>query len=81
VGGFDLKRYAGEEISLSRSLKQLAGKRGQKLVIISEHRLKTSGRKVTLYSKREQFGLLLRSVLLPFQVMHRPQSWWYDGRR
>jgi len=81
VGGFDLKRYAGEELVLSRNLKRLAKKRSQKLVIISEHRLKTSARKMKLYSKREQLGLLLRSVLSPFHVMHRPQAWWYDGRR
>lgn len=81
VGGFDLQRYAGEEIVLSRMLKKLARKRGQKLVIISEQRLKTSARKLRLYSKREQLGLLLRSVLLPFHVIHKPQPWWYDGRR
>lgn len=81
VGGFDLKRYAGEEIVLSRALKRLAKKRKQKLVIISEYRLRTSARKVKLYTKREQFGLLLRGILLPFQVMGKPQAYWYDGRR
>ncbi len=81
VGGFDLTRYAGEEIVLSRALKRLAKERKQELTIISEHRLKTSSRKIKLYSKREQFGLLFRSALLPFTVMNRPQAWWYDGRR
>lgn len=81
VGGFDLKRYAGEEIVLSRALKRLARNRRQRLVIISEHRLRTSSRKLTLYSNREKLGLLLRGILMPFHVIHRPQPFWYDGRR
>lgn len=81
VGGFDLKRFAGEEIVLSRALKRLAKERNQRLVIISEHRLRTSSRKLKLYTKREQLGLLIRGILLPFHVIHRPQPFWYDGRR
>lgn len=81
VGGFDLKRYAGEEIVLSRSLKKLARKRRQSLVIIAEHRLKTSSRKIRLFSKREQLVFVLRAVIWPLRVIHRPQPYWYDGRR
>lgn len=81
VGGFDLTRFAGEEITLSRSLKRLARKRGQRIEIISEHRLMTSGRKMNLYTKREQLSLILKSVFLPFLTLRRRQDYWYDGRR
>lgn len=81
IGGFDLKQFAGEEITLSRKLKRLARRRGQRLEIVSEQRLLTSGRKLKLYSKREQVSLLLQSLFLPFLTMRRRQNWWYDGRR
>lgn len=81
IGGFDLKQFAGEEITLSRKLKQLARRRDQRIEIVSEQRLLTSGRKLKLYSKREQVSLLLQSLFLPFLTMRRRQNWWYDGRR
>lgn len=81
IGGFDLRQFAGEEITLSRCLKKLARKRGQRIEIVSEHRLMTSGRKMRLYSKREQVSLLLQSVFLPFLTLRRRQDYWYDGRR
>lgn len=81
IGGFDLKQFAGEEITLSRKLKRLARRRGQQIEIVAEQRLLTSGRKLKLYSKREQVSLLLQSLFLPFLTMRRRQNWWYDGRR
>ncbi len=81
VGGFDLSQFAGEEITLSRRLKKLARERNQRIEIITEQRLLTSGRKMTLYSKREQASLILRSLFLPFFTWRRRQDWWYDGRR
>ena len=81
LGGFSAELFAAEELDLSRRLKKLARQRGQRMVIITEHRLLTSGRKVRLYSKREQVSLLLRSLFLPFLTLRRRQAFWYDGRR
>lgn len=81
VGGFDLSQFAGEEITLSRSLKRLARQRRQRIEIVTEQCLVTSGRKLRLYSKREQVSLILQSVFLPFLTWRRRQNWWYDGRR
>ena len=81
LGGFSAELFAAEELDLSRRLKALARQRGQRLVIITEHRLLTSGRKLRLYSKREQASLLLRSLFLPFLTLRRRQAFWYDGRR
>lgn len=81
LGGFSAELFAAEELDLSRRLKNLARQRGQRMVIITEHRLLTSGRKLRLYSKREQVSLLLRSLFLPFLTLRRRQAFWYDGRR
>lgn len=81
VGGFDETLYASEEIELSRKLKRLARERRQRVVIIADQSLLTSGRKVTLYSKWELLRLLLQSLVLPWVTMRRRQAFWYDGRR
>lgn len=81
LGGFSAELFAAEELDLSRRLKKLARQHGQRMVIITEHRLLTSGRKLRLYSKREQVSLLLRSLFLPFLTLRRRQAFWYDGRR
>lgn len=81
IGGFDLKQFAGEEITLSRKLKRLARKRGQRVEIVTRARLMTSGRKVKLYSTREKLALLFQALFLPFLTLRRRQNWWYDGRR
>ncbi|HAV64665.1 MAG TPA: glycosyl transferase family 2, partial [Verrucomicrobiales bacterium] len=81
VGGFDERFYASEEIDLSRKLKRLARKRRQRLVIIADETLLTSGRKVRLYSKWELIRLLAQSFIVPWFTMRRRQAFWYDGRR
>lgn len=81
IGGFDELLYASEEIDLSRKLKRLARERRQRIVIITEQVLLTSGRKVRLYSKWELLRLLTQSLVLPWLTMRRRQAFWYDGRR
>lgn len=81
VGGFGEEFYASEEIDLSRKLKRLARERRQRVVIITDQALVTSGRKVRLYSTWELLRLLGQSLLLPWLTMRRRQAFWYDGRR
>ncbi len=81
IGGFDEQLYASEEIDLSRKLKRLARKRRQRVVIIAEETLLTSGRKVHLYSKWELLSLLAQSLVFPWFTVRRRQAFWYDGRR
>ena len=50
VGGFSHELFAGEEIELSRRLKQLARARKKQLVILHRHPLLTSARKMHLYT-------------------------------
>ncbi len=83
VGGFSAELFVGEEIELSGKLKQLARRRGKKLVILHRHPLVTSARKIHLYTRREHARFLLkvtfrwRHVLASREACHT----WYDGRR
>jgi glycosyltransferase involved in cell wall biosynthesis len=78
IGGFSTELYASEEIDFSRRLK-----RHGRFTILHRHPLRTSGRKVRLYSKREYFSLLLRIVLSGGRALRRRDDLfaWYDGRR
>lgn len=78
VGGFNETLYASEEIDLSRKLKKLG-----RLVILHRHPLRTSARKLRLYSRRELRSFLWRMVLTQGRSLRRKEdcSPWYDGRR
>ena len=78
IGGFSTELYASEEIDFSRRLKRLG-----RFTILHRHPLRTSGRKVRLYSKREYFSLLARIVLSGGRALKRREDCfaWYDGRR
>jgi len=78
VGGFSEELYASEEIDLSRRLKR----RGR-FVILHRHPLATSGRKAELYTWREHFSFLIRTLASGGRTLRRRDacSIWYDGRR
>lgn len=83
VNGFDDSLFAGEEISFSRRLKRYARWRGQRLIILSRHPLRTSGRKGELYTRGEIFLVGLRILRHPRRFFRDPGlcTLWYDGRR
>ncbi len=83
VNGFDDNLFVGEEISFSRRLKRYARWRGQRLVILCRHPLRTSGRKGELYSDKEFLLLGLRMLRHPRRFFRDPElcTFWYDGRR
>jgi glycosyltransferase involved in cell wall biosynthesis len=78
IGGFSTELYASEEIDFSRRLKRLG-----RFTILHRHPLRTSGRKLRLYSNREAFRLLLRFVVSGGRSLKRREDCflWYDGRR
>ena len=78
IGGFSTELYASEEIDFSRRLKRLG-----RLTILHRHPLRTSGRKAKLYTKREFFWFLLKTLLLGGRNLRSRESCyaWYDGRR
>jgi glycosyltransferase involved in cell wall biosynthesis len=82
AGAFSHDLFAGEELELSQRLKKLARERGREIIILHRHPVKTSARKMRLYTWREHLRLLLR-VLLNRQTLRRREDChlWYDGRR
>ncbi|MDR3456097.1 MAG: glycosyltransferase [Verrucomicrobiae bacterium] len=83
LGGFNPEIFAAEELELSQRIKKLARERGKKVVILHQHSLKTSARKMKLYTNGEMFRFLLRSIFNHQRTMRsREASYlWYDGRR
>ena len=83
LGGFNPEIFAAEELELSQRIKKIAAARGKKMVVLHRHPLKTSARKMKLYSKGEMWRFFLRSVFSHQRtVRSREASYlWYDGRR
>ena len=78
VGGFSEELYASEEIDLSRRLKKLG-----RLVILRRHPLRTSARKLDLYSRRELRRFFFRTLFSAGRNLRSRDDCapWYDGRR
>lgn len=83
VGGFGTEYYAGEEVFLSRRLKTLARRSGRRFVILSAHPLRTSSRKLKLYTLTEAGRFFFRMLFTAGRAAKRPDAChiWYDGRR
>jgi glycosyltransferase involved in cell wall biosynthesis len=90
VGGFNEDFFASEEIDFSKRLKRHGHARGQRpqarargFTILHRHPLRTSGRKMHLYSFAEIGGLMLRYLCSPRRTVRDPRrlKLWYDGRR
>ncbi len=83
VGGFNLKLFASEEIDLSKRLKKLARQEGKKIVILHRHPLRTSARKLSLYTRREYLRFFTRVIFHPQKTTASRDACqpWYDGRR
>ena len=62
---------------------QRARSRGRRMVILHRHPLRTSDRKARLYSKREHFAFMLKTLLLGGRNLRDRGACgvWYDGRR
>jgi glycosyltransferase involved in cell wall biosynthesis len=83
LGGFDMNLYASEELELSKRLKKLARAERKKIVILHRHPILTSARKLHLYTPREHFAFLLKSLLRGGKTFTNREEChtWYDGRR
>ena len=83
VGGFSHEWFAGEELELSLRLKKLARNTRRRVVILHRHPIKTSARKIRLYTPWELVRLLARVVISGGRSLRNRESThlWYDGRR
>ena len=83
LGGFSLELYAAEEIDLFRRLKRLARRTGRAILILRRHPIVTSGRKARLYTPREVFTFMTKTVVQRGRTLRSAKECyqWYDGRR
>ena len=83
LGGFNETLFASEEIEFSKRLKPLARRRRRAVVILTDHPLVTSGRKLHLYTAREFGQFFRRAIFSHGKSLTRRDSCalWYDGRR
>ncbi len=83
LGGFNPEFFAAEELELSQRLKKLARVEHKKIVILHRHPLRTSARKLNLYTPGELGLFFLRSVVSHRRAVRSREAayLWYDGRR
>jgi len=82
IGGFSRELFAAEELDLSKRLKIFARTHGKKIVVLHRHPLKTSARKMRLYTLGDHLKLLWRVTFNPKLLSDRDScTLWYDGRR
>ncbi|MEO6183196.1 MAG: glycosyltransferase [Verrucomicrobiota bacterium] len=83
IGGFSQELFAGEELDLCKKLIRLARKQKRQVVILHQHPLMTSGRKIYLYRRRELGRFFLKALFCPMATMKNREACgpWYDGRR
>jgi glycosyltransferase involved in cell wall biosynthesis len=83
IGGFSQELFVAEELDLSVRLQALARERRRDIVILRQHPLRTSARKLHLYTIREHLGFLLRAAFKRKATLGSREACgpWYDGRR
>jgi glycosyltransferase involved in cell wall biosynthesis len=83
LGGFSTDLYAAEEIEIFRRVKRLARQTGRSVVILTSHPLRTSARKMRLYTRGEMGSFMLRTIARRGRTLRSADECfaWYDGRR
>jgi glycosyltransferase involved in cell wall biosynthesis len=83
LGGFSLAYFAGEELDLFIRLKREARRSGRSIVILSHHPLRTSARKIHLYSGSDIAVTIAKAIVTGGRILRRREACdiWYDGRR
>ncbi len=83
LGGFNIELFATEELELSKRLKKLARAEHKRIVILHRHPILTSARKLRLYTPREHFKFVARTILQGGKTLKSREAThiWYDGRR
>lgn len=83
LGGFSEELFVAEEIEFSRRIKKYAHQQQKKFVVLRDHPVRTSNRKISLYSDSELYAQLIRLILRPRKTMTDKSALdvWYGGRR
>jgi glycosyltransferase involved in cell wall biosynthesis len=79
AGGFDEKTFAGEEVILSRRIKNWGKNHDLLFTILEDHPVITSGRKFHWYSSLQIVMLLILFTIFPFALRSRKLcGFWYS---
>lgn len=83
IGGFSHDWFAGEELDFCWRLKRSARKTTRSIVILHRHPLRTSARKIDLYTQWEMLWMLARVFMSGGRSLRSRENTriWYDGRR
>ena len=83
IGGFSKELFVTEELDLFQRLKKLAIEHGKQIVIVHQHPLLTSARKMHLYSPWDHLLLLAKTLVRTAKTVRSREEcfMWYDGRR
>ena len=83
IGGFSEELFVTEELDLFQRLKSFAREQGRQIVIIHQHPLLTSARKMHLYSPWDHLRLLGKTLVRTAKTVRSREEcfMWYDGRR
>ena len=83
VGGFSNELFAGEELELTKRLKQFGRGQGRGIVILHRHPIVTSTRKMRLYTAREHLRFFAKVIFSNGRALNKREEahLWYDGRR
>jgi glycosyltransferase involved in cell wall biosynthesis len=83
VGGFSAVLFAAEEIDLSQKLKRWGKAQRLGFTIMHRHPLRTSARKIGLYTPMEMMRFMARTLFSGMRTLRSREECaiWYDGRR
>jgi len=83
LGGFSLEAWGGEDLEISRRLKKLAKDAGKRFVILHQHPIVTSGRKLKQLTIFTPFRMVWHILFHPhrFTASREAARYWYDLRR
>ncbi|MGA2244340.1 MAG: glycosyltransferase [Verrucomicrobiota bacterium] len=83
LGGFSHEAFAGEDVELSRRLKKLSEDTGKRFIILHQHPVVTSARRLKDSTVLDPLRLVAHIILHPhrYTASRKAARRWYDGRR
>ena len=83
LGGFSIETFAGEDWELGQRIEKLAKETGKRFVILHQHPIVTSARRLKEHSPLAPFKGLYYILFVPrrIKINRETARRWYDGRR
>lgn len=83
LGGFSYEAFAGEDLELSQRLKKLSKETGKRFIILHQHPIVTSARRLKDYTVLNPLRVVAHIILHPhrYTTSRETARRWYDGRK